>query len=43
MRTRICLYILLLAPLAVYWQTVFHEYGLRNDYTALRESREEPS
>ena len=43
MRTRICLYILLLAPLAVYWQTVFHEYGLRSDYTALRESREEPS
>ena len=43
MRTRICLYILLLAPLAVYWQTVFQEYGLRSDYTALRESREEPS
>ncbi len=42
MRTRICLYILLLAPLAVYWQTVFHEYGMRSDYTALRESREEP-
>jgi hypothetical protein len=42
MRTRICLYILLLAPLAVYWQTVFHEYGIRSDYTALRESREEP-
>ncbi len=43
MRTRICLYILLLAPLAVYWQTVFQDYGFRNDYTALRESREEPS
>lgn len=41
MRTRICLYILLLAPLAVYWQTVFHEYGMRSDYTALRESHEE--
>lgn len=42
MRTRICLYILLLVPLAVYWQTVFHEYGLRDDYSFLREAREEP-
>jgi uncharacterized membrane protein len=42
MRTRICLYILLLLPLAVYWQTVFHDYGLREDYGYLRESREEP-
>jgi hypothetical protein len=42
MRTRICLYILLLVPLAVYWQTIFHDYGLREDYAYLRESREEP-
>jgi hypothetical protein len=42
-RTRICLVILLIAPLAVYWQTVFHEYGLRDDYSHLREAREEPS
>lgn len=41
-RTRICLYILLLTPLAVYWQTIFHDYGLRDDYSHLRESREEP-
>jgi hypothetical protein len=41
-RTRICLYILLLAPLAVYWQTIFHDYGLRDDYSHLREAREEP-
>lgn len=41
-RTRICLYILLLAPLAVYWQTIFHDYGFRDDYSHLRESREEP-
>ncbi len=41
-RTRICLYILLLAPLAVYWPTIFHEYGLRDDYSHLRESHEEP-
>lgn len=41
-RTRICLYILLLTPLAVYWQTIFHDYGQRNDYTYLRVAREEP-
>jgi len=41
-RTRICLYILLLAPLAVYWQTIFHDYGMRDDYSHLREAREEP-
>jgi hypothetical protein len=41
-RTRICLYVLLLVPLAVYWQTIFHDYGLRDDYSMLRESREEP-
>ncbi len=42
MRTRICLYILLVVPLAAYWQTVFHEYGLRTDYTALHEARQDP-
>lgn len=42
MRTRICLYILLLVPLAVYWQTIFQDYGFRDDYTYLRESREDP-
>jgi len=42
-RTRICLYILLLTPFLVYWQTVFHDYGMRDDYSHLRESREEPS
>lgn len=41
-RTRICLYVLLLAPLAVYWQSIFHDYGFRDDYSHLRESREEP-
>ena len=42
-RTRICLYVLLLTPLLVYWQTIFHEYGMRDDYSHLREAREEPS
>lgn len=41
-RTRICLYILLLTPLAVYWQAIFQDYGLRDDYSHLREAREEP-
>ena len=41
-RTRICLYVLLLTPLAVYWQSIFQDYGLRDDYSHLRESREEP-
>lgn len=41
-RTRICLYILLLAPLAVYWQAIFQDYGMRDDYSHLREAREEP-
>jgi hypothetical protein len=42
-RTRICLYILILAPLVLYWQTIFHDFGLRDDYSHLRESKEEPS
>lgn len=41
-RTRICFYILLLAPLLVYYQTIFHEYGFRDDYSHLREAQEEP-
>lgn len=42
-RTQLCLVLLLLTPLVVYWQTVFHDYGMRDDYSAMRESREEPS
>ena len=42
MRTRVCLYILLLTPLLVYWPTVFHEYGIRSDYSHLRVAQEEP-
>lgn len=34
--------LLLLTPFAVYWQTVFHEYGFRDDYSLLREAHEEP-
>jgi hypothetical protein len=42
MRTRVCLYILLFTPLLVYWPTVFHDYGMRSDYSHLRVSQEEP-
>ena len=41
-RTRICLALLILVPLAVYWQTIFHEYAFRDDYAHLREVHEEP-
>ena len=34
---------LLLIPLVVYWPTVFHEYGFRDDYAHLREAREIPA
>jgi hypothetical protein len=34
--------LLVLTPIAVYWQTVFHEYGFRDDYSLLREAHEEP-
>jgi hypothetical protein len=34
--------ILLLVPLVAYWPTTFHDYGLRDDYSNLREAHEEP-
>jgi hypothetical protein len=34
--------LLILAPVAVYWSTVFHDYGFRDDYAHLREVNEEP-
>ena len=34
--------LLCITPLAVYWQTVFQEYGFRDDYSLLREAHEEP-
>jgi len=41
-RTRICFIILLFAPLLVYWQSAFTEFGVRDDYSSMREAREEP-
>jgi hypothetical protein len=29
-------------PVAAYWPTTFHDYGLRDDYSNLREAHEEP-
>jgi hypothetical protein len=29
-------------PLATYWNTTFHDFGLRDDYANLREAEEEP-
>lgn len=34
--------VLFLVPLVAYWPATFHEYGLRDDYSNLRESHEEP-
>jgi hypothetical protein len=31
-----------LVPLLAYWPTTFHDFGLRDDYSNLREAREEP-
>ncbi|MGH8662998.1 MAG: hypothetical protein ACREUX_01910, partial [Burkholderiales bacterium] len=42
MRNWICLALFLLVLLATYWPTVFHEYGFRDDYSHLRETREIP-
>ncbi|MGD0490388.1 MAG: glucosyltransferase domain-containing protein [Steroidobacteraceae bacterium] len=33
---------LFVVPLTAYWPAIFHDYGLRDDYSNLRESHEEP-
>jgi hypothetical protein len=35
--------VLFLVPLITYWPAIFHDYGLRDDYSNLREAHEEPS
>jgi hypothetical protein len=35
--------ILFLVPVVAYWPATFHEFGLRDDYSNLREAHEEPS
>jgi hypothetical protein len=34
--------LLFLVPLVTYWPATFHDYGLRDDYSNLREAHEEP-
>src|SRR4051794_30751748 len=34
--------LLLLLPTTIYWSTIFHRYGFRDDYAILRESLDEP-
>ena len=34
--------LLFLVPLVTYWPATFHDFGLRDDYSNLRESHEEP-
>ncbi|HET7536203.1 MAG TPA: hypothetical protein VFJ90_07105, partial [Candidatus Didemnitutus sp.] len=42
MRTRLCFWVLLLVPLAIYTPAILQDYGLRDDYSHIREAREEP-
>ena len=42
MRKWLGLAALLILPLVVYWPTITHEYGFRDDYSNLREVRERP-
>ena len=35
--------ILFLVPVVTYWPATFHDYGLRDDYSNLREAHEEPA
>jgi hypothetical protein len=42
-RNWICIALFLLVLIATYWSTVFHEYGFRDDYAHLRETREIPT
>ncbi|HET7607077.1 MAG TPA: hypothetical protein VFL84_00250, partial [Gammaproteobacteria bacterium] len=42
MRNWLVVAALLILPIVVYWPTVTHEYGFRDDYSNLREVRERP-
>src|SRR5688572_12919718 len=42
MRKWLCVAALLALPLVVYWPTITHEYGFRDDYSTLREAHERP-
>jgi hypothetical protein len=42
MRRWLCVAAFLILPLVVYWPTITHEYGFRDDYSTLREAHERP-
>jgi hypothetical protein len=42
MRAWLLTALLIIVPLVAYWPTTFHDYGLRDDYSNLREAHEEP-
>lgn len=42
LRTWVLSVMLFLTPLMVYWPATFHDFGLRDDYSNLREAYEEP-
>ena len=42
MRTKICFWLLLITPFVVYGPAITEEYGMRDDYSNLREAKEEP-
>jgi hypothetical protein len=41
-RTWVLTAVLFLVPLLTYWPATFHDFGLRDDYSNLREAHEEP-
>jgi hypothetical protein len=42
-RTWLLTAVLFLVPLVAYWPATFHDFGLRDDYSNLREAHEEPA
>ena len=42
MRSRLCYWLLILVPFAVYCPAILREYGMRDDYSHIREAKEEP-
>ena len=42
MRSRLCYWLLVLIPFAVYCPAILREYGMRDDYAHIREAKEEP-
>src|SRR5277367_1773898 len=43
LRTWLLTGLLFIVPLVAYWPATFHDFGLRDDYSNLREAHEEPA